>query len=468
MGQLSVHICRCRAAVLLLAPLLLSGCIKGMFEGETNVLRPEIIKVKGHTDSPKPPLKEVCPVPEKPGPVAPQEISPKPCPPVEQKLLPQELSPQSPEQLMPIPPPVSPKPPEKPQSCTPQPPRLLAAAVTPDVAVSTTTLAEDVTWRGAVMISGVVTVAPQATLTIGPGTVVRFGGTGSVPGGGALLLVQGRLVASGTKEKPILFTSRFAEPRKGDWQGIVMLGSEKKNLLENCRLEGAETGLDVSFSSITLKNVQVTRCGTGMHLQGTVAEASSGGASGCDVGMALADSEVELHDPLISENGSGVVAERSSLYLTGGAFSGNGSTGVKATGCRVKIAACTFAGNGAGLTLAASQGSVAACRIAENADYGLTLAGSQVKVYGNEIGKNGKAGMRVEDGRGVAWGNSFVANGGYDLVNDGPEDFRAMGNWWGDVPSAEIGKRIYDRQADGGRGRVIYSPAMEKKPAAMP
>lgn len=469
MGPLSVHIYRCRAAALLLAPLLLSGCVQRLFEGETNVLRPEIIRVKGHTDSPKPPLKEVCPEPEKPGQQgAPQEMSPKPCPPVEQKLLPKELSPQAPEQLMPIPPPVSPKPPERPRSGAPQPPRLLAAAVIPDVAVGTTTLAEDVTWLGAVMISGVVTVAPQATLTIGPGTVVRFDGAGSASGAGALLLVQGRLVASGTKEKPILFTSRFTEPQKGDWQGIVMLGSEKKNLLENCRLEGAETGLDVSFSSITLKNVQVTRCGTGMHLQGTVAEASSGGVSSCDVGMALADSEVELRDPHFSGNGSGVVAERSSLYLTGGAFTGNGSTGVKATGCRVEIAACTFTGNGAGLTLAASQGSVAGCRIAENADYGLALAGSQVKVYGNEIVKNGKAGMRVKDGRGVAWGNSFVANGGYDLVNDGREDFRAMGNWWGEAPPAEIGKRIFDRQADGGRGRVIYSPAMEKKPAAIP
>jgi hypothetical protein len=468
MGPLSMHINRCRAAALLLAPLLLSGCVQRLFEGETNVLRPEIIKVKGHTDSPKPPLKEVCPLPDRSGQQsAPQEISPKPCPPVEQKLLPKELSPQAPEQLMPIPPPVSPKPQETPQSSAPQPSRLLAAAASPDFAVGTTTLTEDVTWRGAVMISGVVTVAPQATLTIGPGTVVRFG-TGSASGGGALLLVQGRLVASGTKEKPILFASRFAEPQKGDWQGIVMLGSEKKNLLENCRLEGAETGLDVSFSSITLKNVQVTRCSTGTHLQGTVADASGGGASGCDVGMALADSEVELRDSLFSGNGSGVVAERSSLYLTGGAFTGNRSIGAKATGCRVKIAACTFTGNGAGLALAASQGSVAACRIAENADYGLSLAGSQVKVYGNEIVKNGKAGMRVDDGRGVAWGNSFVANGGYDLVNDGPEDFRAMGNWWGDASSAEIGKRIFDRQADGGRGRVLYSPAMEKKPAATP
>ena len=467
MVPLSVHIRRCCAAVVLICfPLILTGCIRGVFEGDTNVLRPEIIKVKGHTDTPKPPVK-VCPGPVAAGePGGPPEKPEVPCRPVEPKLLPKELRPQSPEQLMPIPPPESPRPPEKPQSAASPPSRLLAAAVTPDVAVGTTALVEDVTWRGVVVVRGVVTVAPQATLTIGPGTVVRFDGAGNASD--ALLLVQGRLVASGTTEKPVLFTSRFAEPQRGDWQGIVVLGSEKRNLLENCRLEGAETGLDVSYSTISLKNVLATRCGTGMHLQGSVVEATGGGATDCDVGMALADSEAELREPRFSGNGSGLVAERSSLYLAGGAFAGNGSVGARTTGCRVKIAATAFSGNGAGLALAESQGAVSGCRIAENADYGVALAGSQVSVYGNEVVKNGKAGLKVADGRGVAWGNSFVDNGGYDLTNEGREDFRAMGNWWGDVTAAEIGKRIFDRRADGTRGRVIYAPVLGKKPAATP
>ncbi|HEX8960781.1 MAG TPA: hypothetical protein VF775_04340, partial [Geobacteraceae bacterium] len=62
MVSLVQHICRCSAAAVLIA-VLLSGCVKALFEGDTNILRPEIIKVKGHTDQPKPPAK-VCPVPE--------------------------------------------------------------------------------------------------------------------------------------------------------------------------------------------------------------------------------------------------------------------------------------------------------------------------------------------------------------------------------------------------------------------
>ena len=35
-------------------------------------------------------------------------------------------------------------------------------------------LTEDVTWRGSILVRGFVVVAPQATLRIEPGTVVRF------------------------------------------------------------------------------------------------------------------------------------------------------------------------------------------------------------------------------------------------------------------------------------------------------
>jgi hypothetical protein len=321
-----------------------------------------------------------------------------------------------------------------------------------------TVLTEDVAWQGEVLVSGVVTVAPQATLTIGAGSVVRFAGSGG------LLLVEGRIVASGTREKPVLFTSRFAEPAGGDWQGLVLLGSEKKNLLENCLIKGAETGLDASFARVTLKNVSFARCVTGARLQDTLVVASGGGANGCNAGLILVDSEAELHDAVFSGNRSGVVAQRSSLYLDGGEMTGNAAVGVKAADSRIRIVGGRFAANGTGLALTACQGSVSGCSMAGNGDCGLVLAGSRVKVYGNEIVNNGKAGLRVEDGQGAAWGNSFVANGGCDLYNAGVEDFRAMDNWWGGTPTAEVGKRIHDRQADNGRGRVFYLPVMTGRP----
>jgi len=453
----------------IIVPLLLIGCVKGLFEGENTVLRPEVIKYKGTTGTPKPPTKEVCLEPgggQPDGEGGKLPAPEKPCPPVEKKLLPQELPVQSPQQLMPIPPPVPPKSPGKPQSSLADPARHLAEGPLPDFSYRDAILTEDVVWRGEVHITGVVTVAPQSTLTVEQGTVLRFGGRDKGVQN-SFLLVYGRVVAKGTREKPVLFTSHYAQSMAGDWQGIAVLGSEKKNLLENCRIEGAETGLDSAYSTVTLKNVHFNRCGMGARLRDSIVFSTGGGASGCIVGLYLMDSEAELRDAGVSGNRQGVVAERSSLFLAGGTFSRNDLEALKTADSKVKIAGGSFTVNGAGLAIVSSQGSLSGAKITGNADYGVLLAKSRVKVYGNEIARNGGAGLKVEDGKGVAWGNSIFANGEYDLVNGGTEEFRAMGNWWGAADFSAIGKRIYDRQTDSGRGRVFYTPVLRDNPLAL-
>ena len=378
---------------------------------------------------------------------------------------------------MPIPPPVVPAPPGRTTGGSaggvlnaplnaPLPPRRFADAGTPSITCVDTVLSEDSVWRGEVLVTGVVTVAAQATLTIEPGTVIRFAGADplSPAGTGGGLLVEGRLVAVGTKNGPILFSSRFAEPMRGDWQGIVLLGSEKKNLLEECSLEGAEIGIDASFSTLAMRNSRFVRCGTGVRLQDSVFSAGGCTIASCETGVALIESEAELLEGIFTGNGRGVVSDRSSLYLAGGKFTRNTVVALNADHSRVKISGGNFSGNGSGLLLHSSQGSVSGSTIAENAGCGIALADSRVRVQGNRIVKNGSTGLKVADGMGVAWGNSFIENGGYDLVNDGREEFRAIANWWGVAAAADVGGRIYDRQSDGRRGWVLYRPSLTGKP----
>jgi len=326
------------------------------------------------------------------------------------------------------------------------------------------TITEDVVWRGEILIEGGVTIATQSTLTIEPGTVVRFRRTDEEGGDNPLLLVHGRILAFGGAEKPVLFTSNFAEPQPGDWQGIVIMASEKKNLLENCRIAGAETGIEALFSTITMKNVLFATCGTGARIQDCLATISGGGASSCAVGLNLLESEVDLRDSNFSGNRQAVVAVKTSLYLGGATFYGNDQEALKVESSRVRIIGNSFSVNGSGISLSQCEGTVSANRILKNTDYGLSLAKSRVKVTGNEIAQNGKIGLRVEDGKGVAWGNTFAANGEYDLYNAGTEDFKAMGNWWGDGTPFSFAKRIYDRRNDAGRGRVYYIPVLRSKP----
>ncbi|KAF0220732.1 MAG: hypothetical protein FD174_1056 [Geobacteraceae bacterium] len=420
------------------AVLALSGCGKGLLGGQ--LLSPEIIKVTVPTETVKPAIKEA--PPEKPA-----DNSP---------ILP--------------PAPSKPAPPQSRQdsrSDEVESRNVIAPTVPPDISYRDETLTEDVTWHGEVLVEGSVTVAPQATLTIEAGTVVRFRAGPADSGSGGVLLVQGRIQANGSNEKPVLFASNFEEPQAGDWQGIVLLASEKKNLLEHCRVEGAETGLDASFAHITMKNTLFVKCRTGARLQDSLLVMVGCGASNCAIGLSLFDCEADIRDASFSSNRKGISAVRTSLYLAGSTLYGNDFEAVAAENSRVKIVGNSFTLNGSGASLTGCEGAVSLNRILKNTDYGLLLARSRVKANGNEIAQNGKIGLQVEEGNSVAWGNILFSNGTYDLYNAGNGEFRAIGNWWGEGTLAHIGKRIYDQRMDNGRGRVLYMPVLKERPATV-
>ena len=87
------------------------------------------------------------------------------------------------------------------------------------------TLGADTEWE----LSGLVFVEPGVTLTIEPGTVIK----GDKATTGTLVVKPGgKLMAQGTADAPIVFTS-LAEPgsrRAGDWGGVVVLGKAPINV----------------------------------------------------------------------------------------------------------------------------------------------------------------------------------------------------------------------------------------------
>lgn len=75
-------------------------------------------------------------------------------------------------------------------------------------------------------IRGKVYVTSGAKLTIEPGTIIQ----GEKASKGVLVITRGsQIIADGTKEKPIVFTSDDANPQRGDWGGLVILGNAKTN-----------------------------------------------------------------------------------------------------------------------------------------------------------------------------------------------------------------------------------------------
>ena len=99
--------------------------------------------------------------------------------------------------------------------------------ITIDSSLPTTSgaLTEDETWSDEVTLTGDVIVPSGMSLTIEPGTVIRFTALNDDQGAGentsrSELVVEGSLEALGTEASPIVFTSSSANPAKGDWYGI--------------------------------------------------------------------------------------------------------------------------------------------------------------------------------------------------------------------------------------------------------
>jgi hypothetical protein len=75
-------------------------------------------------------------------------------------------------------------------------------------------------------LRGTVYVVDGAKLTIEPGVTIQ----GEKSSRGTLVITRGtQILANGTADKPVVFTSDQLTPQRGDWGGIVILGRAKTN-----------------------------------------------------------------------------------------------------------------------------------------------------------------------------------------------------------------------------------------------
>lgn len=130
---------------------------------------------------------------------------------------------------------------------------LSAWAAEPTLYLDKAYITEDTTWSGTVVLRGQNVVRRGVNLTIEPGTVIKFAWIdedGDDIGDGELT-VEGRLIAKGTREKPILFTSAQESPKPKDWT-FVQISVSKDSLVEHCIFEYAFSGLQVHYSTATI------------------------------------------------------------------------------------------------------------------------------------------------------------------------------------------------------------------------
>lgn len=140
--------------------------------------------------------------------------------------------------------------------------------------IETQVIRADTTWSGNLVINGDVRVARGVTLTVQPGTVIRFAriesdgpqnlhktNDNNFPR--AELIIRGVLVAEGTQDKPIIFTSAERSPRPGDWGAINFLDS-RSNVIANCEIAYADTGLHGHGVEMSVDNCYLHHNGVGI------------------------------------------------------------------------------------------------------------------------------------------------------------------------------------------------------------
>ncbi|MBI5015526.1 MAG: right-handed parallel beta-helix repeat-containing protein [Deltaproteobacteria bacterium] len=199
----------------------------------------------------------------------------------------------------------------------------------PSFAGAPTILSGNTVWRGAVEVSGETVVAAGATLLVLPGAKIRFAGAGADGALGARLVVHGALVAQGTAEEPILFTSSSAAPHAGDWGGVSFDGSDGRvSRLSHCQVEYASTAVTGREAAVALEECSLTRSGIGF--------ASVQGMTGEVITCEVRDNDVGL----VFDQSAGVTVE-------GCRIEGNARAGISCTNrSSPRIADCLIAGNG--------------------------------------------------------------------------------------------------------------------------
>jgi hypothetical protein len=325
-------------------------------------------------------------------------------------------------------------------------------------------IGEDTAWEGEVLIDGTVMVSPVARLTIAPGTVVRFGfrDTDGDGIGESELFIQGRLLAEGTREAPIVFTALDGEGR-GRWGGINLMGTDaEESRLAWCLVESGFRGLHSHFSRFRAEHSIFRNNYRSIQFQESTAAISDCAVTGSASALRFRDSTAAIERLSVSDNTLGIQILRSSFSLAGSSIVGNSLAGMHARESEGTITGNRFEANAPGLRVSDCRVRIEGNRFLANNAAGLQLRRTDGRVEGNRIEASVGNGISTDSPGAVLRGNAIVGNLRFALESNSSAAIDAVGNWWGpDGPRAES---IFDAADDAGLGPVLTAPPLVAPP----
>jgi len=380
---------------------------------------------------------------------------------------------------------------ELPPAVEPQEKKASSAAVTR--IYGDEALVGDTVWRGRIRINGNLRVPEGSRLVITPGTVIEFlrKDTNGDAIGENGILIQGSLVAKGTKTAPILFRSAENEAKPGDWDSVNLMNSDKaENLVEHCIFEDAYRGLHFHYSTVLVSESSFRNNYRAIQFQESDVEIRNSEFIANKSGVQGRDSSIVFRGNSLFDNHQGVNFFRSDLMFHGNRITGSWKDGVRIREGSATISENLVQGNRFGIMIADTYyGDISGNVIANSGETGLSMRNvDNLEVSGNYLGRNGANGLNLQEARAAVKGNLIVANAergigvisfsgtisGNNISNnalyaidlEGAEDLDAPGNWWGGEDPAAV---VFDRGRDPARGRVLAgTPAARPLPFAWP
>ncbi len=277
----------------------------------------------------------------------------------------------------------------------------------------------DTVWEGRVVVDGIIKVSEKVTLTIKPGTKVLF--TRRDTNGDGLgehaLYLQGRLIARGTAEQPIIFSSAEERPRPGDWDGIHLIVSEEFfNVIEHCELSYAYRAVHSHFSALKLKYNTFIHNWRGVYFKDMKAELLGNRFIDNRSGVRGRESDLILRDNIFSGNYWGMDLRRSRITAMGNKFEGQLLHGLRLRQVEGRLAKNEFTANRYGLRLLESKLLLIDNKFHNNQEIGLALFHTELELENNRFEGNFRAAVSVRASTLRAKDNMLIDNGdGFQL-----------------------------------------------------
>ncbi len=328
-------------------------------------------------------------------------------------------------------------------------------------------ISENTTWEnisGPYIVKGHILVDENTTLTIEPGVMVKFDGY-------YYIMIRGDLVAKGTEDEMITFTSNKAERNDNDWDRIDLsdVRNETKTTIQFCLMEYCNGGLFCENSSIDIRNNTIKNIG------------------GCGIYCLKSASNIDGDETrrlnitgnrIINGAGSGDAIYLGWYYnaLIEDNFVSNYSgiamriySPEKSPIIRNNTLTECYKGMMVQGTNAIIEGNV----ITYCSYYGIQIMGystwiSKPVIMNNTMGANGVSIFIHVQCKPLIRYNNFIKDYTYSIEHGGDIDNNASHNFWGTTNRTRIEELICDFYDDYNHAKVLYEPILESMSKGAP